>query len=66
MPEKLLSIIGHLQKMNSNKLKIIEIKEKIHDLTEYLNSDICRSCGEVAIQIEKYVHELSLLISSDN
>ncbi len=52
--------------MNSNKLKIIEIKEKIHDLTEYLNSDICRSCGEVAIQIEKYIHELSLLISSDN
>jgi hypothetical protein len=66
MPEKLLSIIGHLQKMNSNKLKIIEIKEKIHDLTEYLHSDICRNCGEAAIQIEKYLQELSLLISSDN
>lgn len=52
--------------MNNNKLRIIEIKEKIYDLTEYLHSDICRSCGEVAIQIEKYVQELALLISSED
>ena len=45
------------------KKKIAYIKEKIHDLTEYLQSDICRSCGDAALQIEKYVKELSDLVS---
>lgn len=49
---------------NDHKQKIIELKEKIHDLKEYLQSDICRSCGEIALQIEKYVEELSELVSS--
>lgn len=49
-----------------NKQKILELKEKIHDLTEYLQSDICRSCGEVALQIDQYVKELSeIFISND-
>lgn len=51
---------------NDHGQKIIELKEKIHDLTEYLQSDICRNCGEIALQIEKYVQELSDLISSND
>jgi hypothetical protein len=50
----------------NTKDRILELKEKIHDLTEYLQSDICRSCGEVAIEIEKYVKELSKLILSED
>lgn len=51
---------------NENKLRIIDLKEKIHDLTEYLQSDICRSCGEVAIQIDKYVQTLTELLESND
>lgn len=46
------------------KNKIVIIKDKIHDLTEYLQSDICRECGDAALEIEKYVKELSELVSS--
>lgn len=49
---------------NNIKLKIIDLKQKIDDLTEYLQSDICRGCGDAAVQIEQYVKELSQLISS--
>lgn len=55
--------IDHHQKMNEdNRIKIIELKEKIHDLTEYLQSDMCRSCGDIALKIEKYIQELSDLV----
>ena len=50
----------------NTKHRILELKEKIHDLTEYLQSDICRSCGEVAVEIEKYTEELSKLILSED
>ena len=52
-------------KMNNNEIKnkIIVLKDKIHDITEYLQSDTCRSCGDAALQIEKYIKELSDLIS---
>ena len=46
--------------------KILDLKEKIRDLTEYLQSDMCRSCGYVALQIEKYVQELSDIITSND
>jgi hypothetical protein len=51
--------------MNNNEIKnkIIVLKDKIHDLTEYLQSDTCRGCGDAALQIEKYVKELSDLLS---
>ena len=49
---------------NQIKTKIIDLKERIHDLTEYLQSDTCRSCGIVALEIEQYVQELSELVSS--
>lgn len=49
---------------NDTKQKILDLKERIHDLTEYLQSDICRECGDAALQIDKYIQELSELISS--
>lgn len=49
---------------NQVRLKILDLKEKIHDLTEYLQSDICKGCGDAALQIEKYAKELSELIAS--
>lgn len=47
---------------DSNKFKILDIKEKIQDLTEYLQSDICTGCGDAALQIERYLKELSTLL----
>lgn len=63
MPEKHTSKTDHPQNMNNIKEQILDLKVKIHDLTEYLQSDICRSCGDVALQIEQYAKELADLIS---
>lgn len=46
--------------------KIIHIKEQIDDLKEYLHSDICRSCGEIALKLEEYIKELSSLLSQND
>jgi hypothetical protein len=48
---------------DETRLKILELNDKIQDITEYLQSDTCRSCGDAALQIEKYVKELSDLLS---
>lgn len=48
------------------KLEILDIKEKIQDLTEYLQSDICKGCGAAALQVDKYIKRLSELIRIDN
>jgi ubiquinone/menaquinone biosynthesis C-methylase UbiE len=51
---------------NETRIKIISIKEKIQDLTEYLQSDICRGCGDAALKIDKYIGELAELIGVDD
>lgn len=43
--------------------KIIHIKEQIEELKEYLNSDICRSCEDVAKKLEGYILELKNLLN---
>lgn len=43
---------------------IESIKEQISDLKEYLNSDICRGCGEVAIKLEGYIERLKALLEN--
>ena len=48
---------------SETRLKVIDLKEKIHDLTEYLQSDNCMKCGEVALKIVQYTQKLSALIS---
>jgi DNA mismatch repair ATPase MutS len=51
----------------SNKIKIInELKEKIHELKEYLYSDMCKSCGDAAIELDKISQRLSELESQQN
>lgn len=44
---------------DADKTKIIDLKEKIHDYTEYLHSEICSNCGIIALELEKYIQELS-------
>lgn len=46
--------------------KIIHIKEQIDDLTEYLHSDVCRSCGEIALKLDQYFQELKSLLNQDD
>jgi len=46
--------------------EIQEIKEQIHDLREYLYSDLCKSCGEAALELEKIIQKLDQLESQQN
>ena len=48
---------------DDNRNKIIHIQEQIDDLKEYLHSDVCRSCGEIALKLEGYIKELSSLLN---
>jgi|688.fasta_scaffold315263_3 hypothetical protein len=51
---------------NEKREKIIDLKIKIDDLKEYLYSDTCRSCGEIALQLDQYIQELSTLLNIDD
>lgn len=51
---------------NDNSIKITDLKDKIHDLTEYLHSDICKSCGEIALRLEKYIQELQTILDQND
>jgi DNA mismatch repair ATPase MutS len=51
------------------KYQIQEIKnlqEQIHDLKEYLYSDLCKSCGDAAIELDKISQILSELEAEQN
>lgn len=43
--------------------QILHIREQIDQLSEYLNSDICKSCGEVALKLEQCVKELQEILN---
>lgn len=47
---------------DDTKQQIIALQEKIQDLTEYLQSEVCKGCGDAAIQIDIHLNELSKLI----
>jgi hypothetical protein len=49
-----------------SKQEIEEIKEQIHDLKEYLYSDICKACGEAALTLERISQRLDQLESQEN
>ena len=36
-----------------SKEEIQALKEKIHELQEYLYSDLCKACGETALSLDK-------------
>ena len=49
-----------------SKQEILELKEKLHELKEYLYSDLCRACGEAALSLEKISQRLNELESQQN
>jgi len=49
-----------------SKQEISELKEKLHELKEYLYSDLCRACGEAALSLEKISQRLNELESQQN
>lgn len=51
---------------DDNRNKIIHIQEQIDDLKEYLHSDVCRSCSEIALKLEGYIKELSSLLNQND
>jgi hypothetical protein len=42
--------------------QITETKIEIDDLIEYLHSDVCRECGEVAIKLDNSLKQLQILL----
>lgn len=52
--------------MNDKNEQIILIKEQIYELTEYLHSDNCRACGEIAIKLDSYINQLKNLLDDTN
>ena len=49
-----------------SKQEILELKEKLHELKEYLYSDLCKACGEAALSLEKISERLNELESQQN
>jgi hypothetical protein len=51
------------QNENERNKLVIALKEEIDGLKEYLHSDICRSCGDVALKLEEKIKQLEGLVS---
>ena len=51
---------------NMSKSEISELKEKVHDLQEYLYSDLCKACGDAALALDKINERLTILESQQN
>lgn len=47
--------------LNNEDNNITDLKEKIHELKEYLESDICKACYQVFLDIQKYENMLNEL-----
>jgi hypothetical protein len=49
--------------MNPNQIKneIQNLKERIHELEEYLISDCCKQCVGIIKTVEKYQEQIELL-----
>lgn len=46
--------------------EIEDLKEQIHELKEYLYSDLCKACGEAALSLDKITQRLTELESQQN
>lgn len=46
--------------------EIADLKEQVHELKEYLYSDLCKACGEAALTLEKISQRLTELESQQN
>jgi hypothetical protein len=49
-----------------SKSEILELKEKVHELKEYLYSDLCKACGDAALALDKINERLIKLESQQN
>jgi hypothetical protein len=46
--------------------EIQQLKDQLHDLKEYLYSDLCKSCGDAALALDKINQRLIELESQQN
>jgi len=51
---------------NMSQQEIQQLKDQIHDLKEYLYSDLCKACGDAALSLEKISQKLNELESQQN
>jgi hypothetical protein len=49
-----------------SKEEIQNLKDQIHDLKEYLYSDLCKACGDAALALDKINERLIKLESQQN
>jgi hypothetical protein len=49
--------------MNLNRIE--NLKERIHELEEYLISDCCQKCIEIINTIQEYQKEIELLLKNN-
>jgi hypothetical protein len=49
-----------------SKSEILELKDQISDLKEYLYSDLCKACGDAALALDKINERLIQLESQQN
>jgi hypothetical protein len=49
-----------------SKSEIQQLKDQIHDLKEYLYSDLCKACGDAALSLDKINQRLVELESQQN
>jgi hypothetical protein len=46
--------------------EIQQLKDQLHDLKEYLYSDLCKACGDAALALDKISQRLNQLESQQN
>lgn len=51
--------------MNKPNPQIINLKLEIDDIIEYLHSDICRGCGEIALKLDNSIKQLQILLEKE-
>ena len=51
---------------DKKSLEIISIKSEIDNLKEYLDSDICRGCGDATIRLQQYLDRLIAILNTDD
>jgi hypothetical protein len=52
--------------MSKLNQQITELKLEIDDIVEYLHSDICRGCGEIALKLDQYMKQLQDLLEKQS
>lgn len=50
--------------MNPDQQKLKDLKEKIHELQEYLLSDCCKTCRLIIDTINEYEQEIAILLKN--